>query len=580
MNTASRRLVLISFFLTACASGEITPESDASHIGVSTTPDDTADGTADTTTARSTDTDSGSESLPGGETDSDSAPPAQDTQTEGDTQSTQKDSESASQSDSDSESDTHVSSICGNGAREGYEQCDDGNTQRGDGCSDKCLVEFCGDGAISKGIVLGDSFETGDLSAAAWTQVGAFGFEPTEDEAFEGRYSLVSSNKGLHNTEAVLRLDAYTDGNMCFHYVGESESSWASDDEFFFFIDGEEEWYMAGSTKGWKELCFEVAPGDHTFEWRYVKNGSGSKGLDAYYIDNVRLTAPFDEECDDGNHKSGDGCSATCIKEICGNGRLDLGEDCDDGNTTAGDGCSAECSSEICGDGVKDHGEECDDGNTTAGDGCSEKCTAEYCGSGVLDPNEECDDGNATAGDGCSEKCRLEYCGNGIREQHEVRARVEDFESGALPESIWTQGATYGFEITDDSSHSGSYSIQSINGGDSYTVSMISITAYTDGNFCFFWFGDTYYNYSVDFRFYVDDEIIEATDAINSWSKVCAEIAPGIHTFKWEAEAYYSTRTGDVLYIDDITFSGPYTEQCDDGNNVSGDGCSQSCTTE
>jgi cysteine-rich repeat protein len=53
------------------------------------------------------------------------------------------------------------------------------------------------------------------------------------------------------------------------------------------------------------------------------------------------------EECDDGNKKSGDGCSAACKKEstqaVCGNGKLETGEQCDDGNKTAGDGCEADC---------------------------------------------------------------------------------------------------------------------------------------------------------------------------------------------------------------------------------------------
>ncbi len=36
---------------------------------------------------------------------------------------------------------TGVRQICGNGIKEGTEQCDDGNTQSGDGCSYQCLIE-------------------------------------------------------------------------------------------------------------------------------------------------------------------------------------------------------------------------------------------------------------------------------------------------------------------------------------------------------------------------------------------------------------------------------------------------------
>jgi cysteine-rich repeat protein len=33
---------------------------------------------------------------------------------------------------------------CGNGERETGEECDDGNSDNGDGCSDDCLIEVCG----------------------------------------------------------------------------------------------------------------------------------------------------------------------------------------------------------------------------------------------------------------------------------------------------------------------------------------------------------------------------------------------------------------------------------------------------
>ena len=59
--------------------------------------------------------------------------------------------------------------------------------------------------------------------------------------------------------------------------------------------------------------------------------------------------------CDDGGNESGDGCSATCQAEFCGNGVHDPGELCDDGNQVGGDGCSADClSDEACPNGTLD----------------------------------------------------------------------------------------------------------------------------------------------------------------------------------------------------------------------------------
>jgi cysteine-rich repeat protein len=61
----------------------------------------------------------------------------------------------------------------------------------------------------------------------------------------------------------------------------------------------------------------------------------------------------------------------------CGNCQLNGGEQCDDGNRAPGDGCSASCQLEICGDGRKEPTEECEDGNTVFGvasDNCTPAC--------------------------------------------------------------------------------------------------------------------------------------------------------------------------------------------------------------
>lgn len=81
-------------------------------------------------------------------------------------------------------------------------------------------------------------------------------------------------------------------------------------------------------------------------------------------------------ECDDGNLNNGDGCSALCTREVCGNGTLDFGEKCDDGNV-AGElrhGARADRP------GVRrrqvTEGEACDDGNALACGRCNATCTA------------------------------------------------------------------------------------------------------------------------------------------------------------------------------------------------------------
>lgn len=121
--------------------------------------------------------------------------------------------------------------------------------------------------------------------------------------------------------------------------------------------------------------------------------------------------------------------AARALIAVCGNGKQEAVELCDDGNLKSGDGCSSECRRElllaICGNGNIESGEQCDDGNLKNGDGCSASCTKETapmitmprftspaspltvkCGNGKIDTGEQCDDGNVNDHDGCTNACR------------------------------------------------------------------------------------------------------------------------------------------------------------------------------
>ena len=140
------------------------------------------------------------------------------------------------------------------------------------------------------------------------------------------------------------------------------------------------------------------------------------------------------------------GCGAASCAPRCGDGKLDPGEVCDDGNTRSGDGCSSDCKTietdyacptpgrpctylVKCGDGMLGGIEQCDPPNV--GHGCSADCRIEpgyvcnppptpanpnqpatchktVCGDGVKEGAEACDDHNLVDGDGCSSTCMIE----------------------------------------------------------------------------------------------------------------------------------------------------------------------------
>jgi hypothetical protein len=65
-------------------------------------------------------------------------------------------------------------------------------------------------------------------------------------------------------------------------------------DFLVFFIDGLEKGKWSGE-HNWTEHSFMVLPGRHTFTWRYTKDNSVNGGMDAVWIDYIKLPYHLDE---------------------------------------------------------------------------------------------------------------------------------------------------------------------------------------------------------------------------------------------------------------------------------------------
>ena len=245
----------------------------------------------------------------------------------------------------------------GNGGSNPPELCDDGDTDDTDECRNNCQSGFgCGNGFVDNDGPTGTQFDEECDNGST-----------TDSDICDGDCTIPVCGDNRPNTAA---------GEICDPgSIGVNVASCNSD-------------------------CTMPACGDGKVNRAFTPVGA---------------TGP--EQCDDNNTVAGDGCSATCQIETCGNGVTESinGEQCDDGNLMDLDACRNTCQFPRCGDGVASASETCDtNGNSQT---CNLDCSAPACGDGKLNPSftpsggpgtEQCDDNNTTSGDGCSNFCRVE----------------------------------------------------------------------------------------------------------------------------------------------------------------------------
>jgi|GEM_PF-1923610 len=189
-------------------------------------------------------------------------------------------------------------SVCGDGALEGIEECDDNNTDSGDGCSPTCVEEDAtctpigaaeanvGGAALTGDTSTGtDDHQPGTCGLAGGSAEDVYTFTVTEDT------TIIASldNAGtLYDTTMYVRENCVDPG-----------SEVACND------DGPE---------GLSSVLFFDAVKDVTY-YIFIDGYDADQG--AYELS---LTAP-----------------------VCGDAVVDLNEDCDDMNSTPGDGCENDC---------------------------------------------------------------------------------------------------------------------------------------------------------------------------------------------------------------------------------------------
>jgi len=300
--------------------------------------------------------------------------------------------------------------VCGNGIVDAHagEVCDDGNTRGGDGCSADCSsTEVCGNRIIDR--EAGEVCDDGpggspacSASCRSTLSCNNFMVDPGE----ECDHGLFGSNNPTGNSDqSDCRADCVI--NRCGDGHVDSQPGPHHED-----CDG------APTAPPGNVAAAPAETATCNLDCTFAMCGDGV------------LNQTAGEQCDDGNTLGGDGCSPSCRLEFCGNGSVDNGELCDPSvdPTT----CNLDCTLSVCGDDKVNHaaGEDCDDGNTLGGDGCSAACRFERCGNAVLDPPEECD--GAAGLQPCSAACHQERCGNAILDDDDTTGVHEQCDDGNL----------------------------------------------------------------------------------------------------------------------------------------------------
>lgn len=268
---------------------------------------------------------------------------------------------------------------CGNNVIESLEQCDDGNGDNEDNCSNLCFVARCGDGIKQSG--RGEECDDGPSN-------GLLNYCPENCK----RPQNTSASCGNGNREYPEECDE-----------GPNNGS---------------------STASCTASCKKVQTascGNGAVEWPEECDDGNSNDIDGcgifckYARCGDGKTQQY-EECDDGNTEHADDCSNVCRKARCGDAVLQPGrnEECDQGEINGQPGqCTKDCKkptntspNTYCGNNVTEENEECDDGNYDNGDDCTIACRKAYCGDSILQRNEECDSGKNNGAGICTAECK------------------------------------------------------------------------------------------------------------------------------------------------------------------------------
>lgn len=243
---------------------------------------------------------------------------------------------------------------CGNGVRApSAEQCDDGNTTNGDGCSSTCTIEAapaCGDGTIAGSEACDDGNpSSGDGCSSTCTVEPGYACSGVPSVCTSACAGATWASRSATNTSEYYRCTTAAVWGVGRNNCTMLGSGW----NLVTLNDGSENaWVnstLSGGASRWIGVNDTNAEG--TYQWSsgapfggYINWASGEPSSAGATDDcGIMLSASGQWDIQTCGNTFGYLCEGP---PLCGNGVLAAPEACDDGNSVNGDGCSATCAVE------------------------------------------------------------------------------------------------------------------------------------------------------------------------------------------------------------------------------------------
>lgn len=145
------------------------------------------------------------------------------------------------------------------------------------------------DFVVPIGLIVED-WETGNFSKYPWVATGDAPWTIDNTVKFEGLYSARSGVITHGQTTGIsIEYNVMFDDTLSFYRKISSEPF---NDKLKFYIDGALIAQWAGSSD-WRRYAYPVLAGPHTFKWSYEKDGMGSAGQDAAWVDFIVFPPEF-----------------------------------------------------------------------------------------------------------------------------------------------------------------------------------------------------------------------------------------------------------------------------------------------